>query len=61
MESLRGLRYILFSSMDTALDHNFLSVLGRNIDELVSRLNHHFRVISGHLFARPLEMGKIKV
>lgn len=62
-EYLRGLHYILFSSMDIALDiaHNFLSVLGRNIDDLVSRLNHHFHVISGHLFARPLEMGKIKV
>lgn len=40
IESLRGLQHVKFSSMVMALNHNFLSVLRRNMDYLVLRLNH---------------------
>jgi len=47
--------------MDMALNHNFVSVLSRNVDYLVPRLNHQVHFISGSFFARPLKTGKINV
>lgn len=42
-----------------ALSHNFLSVLGRDIDYLVPRLNQ-VHLISGLFFIRPLQKVRLK-
>lgn len=48
----------MFSSRDMALSHNFLSVLGRDIDSLVLMLKQ-VHLISGPFFMRVLQKVRL--